>query len=222
MMLAEPTPHPDAAREKVVELMFETHGPPALYLARDAVLAAFATGRQTALVVDAGHDSTTGECFVWVGGGGGGCCVPPFGFPLFSPCPWRWLPHHLFVFTRDPVPLPGWALRSSLRLPRGDKPNQKHTTRAKHTPVLLLPPQMSSFSMLCLSAWIWLLSWDPSLVVTEHEMTWGRGKGGGGREGERFRALLANATLFSLFSSPLTGRDTPHARPRAALDGTKT
>ena len=82
MMLAEPTPHPDAAREKVVELMFETHGPPALYLARDAVLAAFATGRQTALVVDAGHDSTTGECLC----GLGGCCVPLFA-SLFLPFP---------------------------------------------------------------------------------------------------------------------------------------
>lgn len=61
MMLAEPTPHPDAARERTVELMFEKHAPPALFLARDAVLASFATGRQSAIVVDAGHDSTTGE-----------------------------------------------------------------------------------------------------------------------------------------------------------------
>jgi hypothetical protein len=143
MMLAEPTPHPDAAREKVVELMFETHGPPALYLARDAVLAAFATGRQTALVVDAGHDSTTGECFVWVGrGGGGGAASLLSPFPSFPLARARWLPYvyHLFVFTRDPVPLPGWALRSSLRLPRGDKPNQKHTTRAKHTPPCFCSP----------------------------------------------------------------------------------
>ena len=71
MMLAEPTPHPDVARERTVELMFEKHGPPALFLARDAVLAAFATGRQSAIVVDAGHDATTGEC-VW---GKWGCLV---------------------------------------------------------------------------------------------------------------------------------------------------
>ena len=71
MMLAEPTPHPDAARERTVELMFEKHGPPALFLARDAVLAAFATGRQSAIVVDAGHDATTGEFWRL-----GGCLVP--------------------------------------------------------------------------------------------------------------------------------------------------
>lgn len=70
MMLAEPTPHPDAARERTVELMFEKHAPPALFLARDAVLASFATGRQSAIVVDAGHDSTTGEREFWGLGGG--------------------------------------------------------------------------------------------------------------------------------------------------------
>ena len=60
MMLAEPTAQPDRDREEVVERMFEGRGPPALFLARDAVLSSFATGRATAMVVDAGHDSTTG------------------------------------------------------------------------------------------------------------------------------------------------------------------
>lgn len=60
-MLAEPTAQPDADREEVIERMFEGRGPPALFLARDAVLSSFATGRATAMVVDAGHDSTTGE-----------------------------------------------------------------------------------------------------------------------------------------------------------------
>ena len=62
-MLAEPTAQPDRDREEVVERMFEGRGPPALFLARDAVLSSFATGRATAMVVDAGHDSTTGEFF---------------------------------------------------------------------------------------------------------------------------------------------------------------
>ena len=63
-MLAEPTAQPDRDREEVVERVFEGRGPPALFLARDAVLSSFATGRATAMVVDAGHDSTTGEpCF---------------------------------------------------------------------------------------------------------------------------------------------------------------
>ena len=83
-MLAEPTAQPDRDREEVVERVFEGRGPPALFLARDAVLSSFATGRATAMVVDAGHDSTTGEFFLFLvfllvflffrkcGGGGGG------------------------------------------------------------------------------------------------------------------------------------------------------
>ena len=63
-MLAEPTAQPDRDREEVVERVFEGRGPPALFLARDAVLSSFATGRATAMVVDAGHDSTTGELLV--------------------------------------------------------------------------------------------------------------------------------------------------------------
>lgn len=35
--------------------------PPALFMTRNAVLSTFSTGRQTALVVDAGHESTVGE-----------------------------------------------------------------------------------------------------------------------------------------------------------------
>ena len=67
MMLAEPTAQPDRDREEVVERVFEGRGPQALFLARDAVLSSFATGRATAMVVDAGHDSTTGEFFGRVG-----------------------------------------------------------------------------------------------------------------------------------------------------------
>ena len=63
VLLAEPTHAPDADRERVVETMFEAHGPPALFLARDAVLAAFAVGRPTALVVDVGHEATIGRPF---------------------------------------------------------------------------------------------------------------------------------------------------------------
>ncbi|KAI9297210.1 Actin/actin-like protein [Neoconidiobolus thromboides FSU 785] len=46
-------------REKVTELMFETFDIPALYLARNAVLSAFASGRTTALVLDSGACMTS-------------------------------------------------------------------------------------------------------------------------------------------------------------------
>ena len=51
-------------REKTVELMFEKFKCPALFLAKNAVLSAFATAKQTALVVDSGHNGTTGESFI--------------------------------------------------------------------------------------------------------------------------------------------------------------
>ncbi|KAG2486149.1 hypothetical protein HYH03_015113 [Edaphochlamys debaryana] len=59
LMLAEPTHNSRAARERLVELVFEGLQAPALYLARSAMLSAFATARQTALVVDAGFRATT-------------------------------------------------------------------------------------------------------------------------------------------------------------------
>ena len=60
-MLAEPTFNTRELREKTVELAFEKLSPPALFLARNAVLTSFAMGRQSSLVVDAGHEGTTGE-----------------------------------------------------------------------------------------------------------------------------------------------------------------
>ena len=60
LLLSEPTVQGDADRERMVEMAFEGHGPPAVFLSRAAVLASFATGRPTAVVVDMGHDATTG------------------------------------------------------------------------------------------------------------------------------------------------------------------
>lgn len=60
ILLAEPTFQTREAREAVLTAMFEKQRPPAVFLAKNAVLASFATGRQTSLVVDAGHQCTTG------------------------------------------------------------------------------------------------------------------------------------------------------------------
>jgi len=60
LMLAEPTLNTRELREKTVELAFEKLSPPALFLARNAVLTSFAMGRQSSLVVDAAHEGTTG------------------------------------------------------------------------------------------------------------------------------------------------------------------
>ncbi|KAG0610908.1 hypothetical protein M758_7G100900 [Ceratodon purpureus] len=59
MLLAEPSFNTQQHREKMVELMFEKYDVPALFLAKNAVLTSFASGRATSLVVDCGGGSTT-------------------------------------------------------------------------------------------------------------------------------------------------------------------
>lgn len=58
ILFAEPTINTKALREQMVETAFEQHGCPAIFLAKNAVLSSFATGRQTSLVMDAGHEGT--------------------------------------------------------------------------------------------------------------------------------------------------------------------
>ncbi|KAL3512278.1 hypothetical protein ACH5RR_024995 [Cinchona calisaya] len=59
MLLAEPCVNTQQQREKAAEIMFEKYQVPALFLAKNAVLTSFASGRATSLVVDSGGGSTT-------------------------------------------------------------------------------------------------------------------------------------------------------------------
>ncbi|GAB4845316.1 Actin- protein 4 [Ancistrocladus abbreviatus] len=59
MLVAEPSSNTQQQRERAVELMFEKYKVPALFLAKNAVLTSFASGRATSLVVDCGGGSTT-------------------------------------------------------------------------------------------------------------------------------------------------------------------
>ncbi|XP_058083983.1 actin-related protein 4 isoform X1 [Magnolia sinica] len=59
MLLAEPSSNTPQQRERTAELMFEKYKVPALFLAKNAVLTSFASGRATSLVVDSGGGSTT-------------------------------------------------------------------------------------------------------------------------------------------------------------------
>ncbi|XP_048232891.1 actin-related protein 4 isoform X2 [Ricinus communis] len=59
MLLAEPSFNSQQQRERTAELMFEKYNVPALFLAKNAVLTSFASGRPTSLVVDSGGGSTT-------------------------------------------------------------------------------------------------------------------------------------------------------------------
>ena len=59
ILLGEPASASREQREKMVELLFEKHAPPALFLAKNPVLTSFASGRATALVVDCGGGGTS-------------------------------------------------------------------------------------------------------------------------------------------------------------------
>lgn len=54
LLLTEPSHHQRMTREKMAEVVFETFGAPAIYIAKQAVLSAFAAGRASGLVVEVG------------------------------------------------------------------------------------------------------------------------------------------------------------------------
>ena len=58
VLFSEPAWNQKARREKLTELMFEKYNVPAFFLVKNAVLAAFANGRSTALVLDSGASHT--------------------------------------------------------------------------------------------------------------------------------------------------------------------
>ncbi|KAI9730085.1 MAG: NuA4 histone acetyltransferase subunit [Cirrosporium novae-zelandiae] len=59
LLMTEPSWNTGKQREKAIEISMEQWGCPAFWLARDGVLAAFAGGRSTALVVDIGASGMT-------------------------------------------------------------------------------------------------------------------------------------------------------------------
>ncbi|MHA1608181.1 MAG: actin, cytoplasmic 2 [Candidatus Freyarchaeota archaeon] len=58
VLLTEPPLNPRENREKMAEIMFETFNVPAMYVAMQAVLSLYASGRTTGLVVDSGDGVT--------------------------------------------------------------------------------------------------------------------------------------------------------------------
>jgi actin-like protein 6A len=59
ILYSEPNHNSRAARERLVELFFESFNAPAAYLAKSAVLAAYASGRTTGVVLDMGHSGVS-------------------------------------------------------------------------------------------------------------------------------------------------------------------
>ena len=58
ILLTEAPLNPKVNREKMTEIMFEKFHPPAIYVANQAVLSLFASGRTTGIVLDSGHSVT--------------------------------------------------------------------------------------------------------------------------------------------------------------------
>lgn len=58
VLLTESPFNPERNRETLARIMFETFNVPAMYLAVDAVLALYASGRSTGIVLDCGHTVT--------------------------------------------------------------------------------------------------------------------------------------------------------------------
>jgi actin-like protein 6A len=58
ILMSEPSFNSAALREKMTELLFEEHGTPALFVAKSAVLASFAHGRATSIVLESGAGTT--------------------------------------------------------------------------------------------------------------------------------------------------------------------
>ena len=58
ILFTEPAIHRKENRMKLTEHLFEKYKVPALFLVKDPVLASFACGRSSALVLDSGHHAS--------------------------------------------------------------------------------------------------------------------------------------------------------------------
>eukprot|EP00985_Skeletonema_marinoi_P034732 scaffold44682_cov263-Skeletonema_marinoi.AAC.1 len=58
LLMLDKSHTPPALRQRLLEIMFETHNLPSVFFLRDAIAACYAVGRTTATVVDVGYSGT--------------------------------------------------------------------------------------------------------------------------------------------------------------------
>jgi actin-related protein 4 len=157
LFMTEPSWNPTKSREKCVELALESWAAPALYLGRTGVMAAFAAGKPSALVVDFGasqvsvtpvHDGMILKKGIMRSNIGGNYLSSQVRnmFAANEPEPISITPHYL-VQSKQPVDAGQPANAVLKRLPDGFKPPQSSFRRYQEEKVVL------EFKEIALQAW---------------------------------------------------------------------
>ncbi|KXL49891.1 hypothetical protein M433DRAFT_130449 [Acidomyces richmondensis BFW] len=123
LLMSEPGWNPPKNREKMMEIAMEDWGVPAFFLAKSGQLAAYATGKATALVVDIGHQQSSVTA-LWEG-------MVLKKSLLNSPVAGNYLNEQIrlmFGSMQPPVPLiPHYMVKSKLPVDAGAPSNATYT-----------------------------------------------------------------------------------------------
>lgn len=121
VLLTEPAGNPAKKREKAIEVVFENWGTPAFWMSRTPVLAAFAAGKATALVIEVGGANTA------VTAVHDGLTLKKSTFQ--SPAGGLWLSHQIRAMWEGSEPkvkpVPVFEIENKSRVDAGEAPNAR-------------------------------------------------------------------------------------------------